>query len=66
MNSLRVINYSELKRRKEIFYATRGELKLIVAGGKEDSKKIRKPKCNNFAERTKIRYPTCVMVCKNS
>ena len=52
------MNYSELKRRKEIFHATRGERKLIVAGGEEDNKKIRKPKCKNFAERTKIRYPT--------
>ena len=59
MNSLQVINYSELKRRKEIFHATRGELKLIVVGGEEDKKEnLRKPKCNNFAERTKIRYPT--------
>ena len=58
MNSLQVINYSELKRRKEIFHATRG-VKLIVAGGEEDKKKnVRKPKCNNFAKRTKIRYPT--------
>ena len=58
-NSLQVINYSELKRRKEIFHETRGELKLIVAGGEEDKKEnVRKPKCNNFAKRTKIRYPT--------
>ena len=58
MNSLQVINYSEVKRRKEIFHETRGELKLIVAGGEEDKKEnIRKLKCNNFAKRTKIRYP---------